>query len=35
MKRIKIRAKGTVIAERMFYIEIGEDGDICDYITEL
>ena len=35
MKKIRIRANGTVIAERMFYIEIGENEDICDYIIEL
>ena len=35
MKRIKIRAKGTVIAERKFTIEIPDDEDICDYLIEL
>ena len=35
MKRIKIRAKGTVIVEREFFIEIHDDEEIFDYITEL
>lgn len=35
MKRIKIRAKGTVIVERKFTIEIPDDEDICDYLIEL
>lgn len=35
MKRIKIRAKGTVIDERKFTIEIPDDEDICDYLIEL
>lgn len=35
MKRIRIRAKGTVIVEREFTIEIDEDYEIYDYITEL
>nr|DAV49328.1 MAG TPA: hypothetical protein [Caudoviricetes sp.] len=35
MKVIKIRAKGTVLVEREFSIEIDDDEDICDYIVEL
>ena len=35
MKVIKIRAKGTVLVEREFSIEIDDDEDICDYIIEL
>lgn len=35
MKRIKIRAKGTVIVERKFTIEIPDGEDICDYLIEL
>lgn len=35
MKRIKIRAKGTVIVEREFSIEIPDNEDIYDYTTEL
>lgn len=35
MKRIKIKAKGTVAVERVFYIEIGNDEEIYDYIIEL
>lgn len=35
MKRIKIRAKGTVIVERKFTIEIPDDEDTCDYLIEL
>jgi hypothetical protein len=35
MKIIKIRAKGTTIVEREFTIEIPDNEDICDYITEL
>lgn len=35
MKTLKIRAKGTVIAEREFTIEIDDDEEIYDYIIEL
>lgn len=35
MKTLKIRAKGTVIAEREFTIDIPDDEDICDYLIEL
>ena len=35
MKKIKIRAKGTVIVEREFFIEIDDDDSIFDYTTEL
>ena len=35
MKTIKIRAKGTVLVEREFSIEINDNEDICDYLSEL
>ena len=35
MKKIKIRAKGTVIVEMEFFIEIDDDDSIFDYTTEL
>lgn len=35
MKKIKIRAKGTVIVEREFSVEIDNEDSIFDHITEL